>query len=183
MITPMKQIIRLTLITALALPYVAQAQPVGPQGGPPSHAEFMDRFDEDGDGQLSQAERQQARATMESEGMRPGGQRAQIRQRLIEQFDVDGDGELTGQERRQAAQAVRKQMALRHFDADGDGELSEAERAEALRFMEERRAQALERFDANGDGQISEEERATARETMRGQGAGKFGPPKGAGPR
>ncbi|WOO43230.1 hypothetical protein [Rubellicoccus peritrichatus] len=178
----------LSLAMILAGTAIVAAKPQKERQGPPSHADFMEQFDTDGDGTISEAERESARETMKSEGRRPGGRQGQIRQKMIEKFDADGDGKLTGDERKQAREAIRQQRQLRHFDADGDGQLNAAEQAEAQAFEDERKAQMLERFDADGDGLLSDEERQNAKQAMRkagprGQKSQRGGDREGRGPK
>ena len=84
-------------------------------------AEFVQRYDADGDGELSREERRAAKQAR--------------RDRIRTEFDVDGDGELSEEERttlreaRQARREEKRAQILQCFDADGDGELSEEERA------------------------------------------------------
>lgn len=78
-------------------------------------AELVEKYDTDGDGQLSAAEKQAAREA--------------IRAKQIEKYDTDGDGELSREERRAAWKARRKKWILRRYDKDGDGELNEEEQA------------------------------------------------------
>ena len=83
-------------------------------------AEFVQRHDTDGDGELSREER---RAVKQAR-----------RERIRAEFDVDGDGELSEEERtslrdaRRARRDERRAQVLQCFDADGDGELSAEER-------------------------------------------------------
>lgn len=110
----------------------------------PNQEEMLKRFDVDGDGQLSEAEKAAMQQAMQGRHGRgqPGGPQ----------------GERPG----------REEM-MKRFDADGDGVLSETER-EAMRAERDlRRKEHMERFDADGDGRLSEEERATMRETLRAE--------------
>jgi Ca2+-binding EF-hand superfamily protein len=157
------------------------SQPAGSAGGSPFFSPEMARqYDADGDGALSESERQTAVAAW----------REQWRTRMLERYDADGDGQLSDDERRSAADAFanrtgegaqaqdaeaqgrpggagdfQARIALQLFDRDGDGELSQDEQATADRFrrditrtFEQLRRQAM---DADGDGQVSDEERQT----------------------
>ena len=114
----------------------------------PGSERFMEKFDTDGDGIISEEERESARAHMR------------------ERFGADGPGRM--------GPGMGRDRMLEKFDADGDGTLSEAEKEEAHRFMQERREQfmadRLARFDTDGDGEISDEERAAARDKFKKQG-------------
>ena len=140
-------------------------------------ANMLERFDKDGDGELSEEERQEARKAFRAE-------REQRRQQwLLDQYDKDGDGVLSEEEQakldadraeREAERARRdaenKQRAIEAYDADGDGVLSDAEKQagrEARRdYMQEQRKAFTARFDTDGDGEITGDERMAIRETM-----------------
>jgi Ca2+-binding EF-hand superfamily protein len=139
------------------------------KGGPggPNHKQFrqqmIERFDADGDGQLSPEERDAARAAMQDHAG-PGGKGGFNRHAMLERFDTDGDGQLSPEER-DAARAAMK-------DAGGKGGMH--------------RQAMMERFDTDGDGVLSPEERDVARATIHaeggrggkgGQGAQQKGPP------
>ncbi len=119
----------------------------------------MARFDLDGDGFLSDEERQAMRQTRRAE--------------MLAEFDLDGDGELSREERLAARRARfersdRGQELMRQFDVDGDGVLDETEQAAMDAFtqaqQEARRAEQLAQFDTNGDGVLSQEERQVQRD-------------------
>ncbi len=77
----------------------------GRQGQCPSKEQILEKFDIDGDGQLSEDER----ATMrEAGGKKRGGKQGQrpSKEEVFEKFDTDGDGEL-GEEERAAAREER----------------------------------------------------------------------------
>ncbi len=78
--------------------------------------ERMQQFDQDGDGQLNDEERQALRAAHKA--------------KVLENHDADGDGELNEAER-QAFREARRAKLIDRFDADGDGELNERERQNA----------------------------------------------------
>ncbi len=107
---------------------------------------MMSKFDKDGDGKLSEAERQAAKAAFGKQG--PGGQgqpNPEMMQKAIAKFDKDGDGKLNEAERQAAKASFGKQgpggqgqpnpemmqKILARFDKDGDGKLSESERQAA----------------------------------------------------
>ena len=66
-----------------------------------SREEMVKKFDKDGDGKLSEAERQEARKSM---GGRPG----MNREELMKKFDTNGDGKLDETERQAARAAMAK---------------------------------------------------------------------------
>ncbi|MBL7219195.1 MAG: hypothetical protein ISS69_03700 [Phycisphaerae bacterium] len=128
----------------------------GGGGRTSGRADFMDKYDTDGDGQLSEEER--------------NAMREAFRKRAIGKYDKDGDGKLSEEERRAMRKdrggmwaAATERWRLQHFDLDGDGKLSEAEEAEQKEFQGQFRAmgKALDvRFnDLDGDGEVSIEER------------------------
>ena len=111
-------------------------------------AEFTKKFDTDGDGKLSDTERQAMREQMGAMGMGRGrrGHRGgpEMRQRMLEKYDANKNGQLDADEREVAKrdhEAKRAEM-IKRFDTDGDGKLSDSER-EALR--DEMRAKRGER--------------------------------------
>jgi Ca2+-binding EF-hand superfamily protein len=131
-----------------------------------NRAAQMEKFDTDGDGKLSDAEKTTAREAMQTRrraarekmGEGDGAKRERMRNR----FDQDGDGQLSEKERARARKGW-----LAKADTDGDGKVSPEERkaarekmAEAHPAMKER---MLKRFDKDGDGKLSDEERAEAR--------------------
>jgi len=68
---------------------------------------MMSKFDKDGDGTLSEAERQAAKAAFGKQV--PGGQgqpNPEMMQKILARFDKDGDGKLSESER-QAARAAK----------------------------------------------------------------------------
>jgi EF hand domain-containing protein len=92
-------------------------------------AELMRQADTDGDGTLSDAEKEAAREKFphKGRGHRRGGE---MRGRMLERYDVNKNGQLDPEEKEAAKrdhQARRTEMVKR-FDADGDGELSDSER-------------------------------------------------------
>ena len=119
----------------------------------------MAQFDLDGDGILSEGERDEMRQAMRAE--------------MLARFDLDGDGELSREERQAARMARfensdRGQDLMRQFDLDGDGVLNDEEQAAMDAHVEElrdaRRDEQIARFDLDGDGQVSGEERQAGRE-------------------
>jgi Ca2+-binding EF-hand superfamily protein len=119
------------------------------------------RYDTDGDGMISEAERQAAVNRIRGSG----------RARRLARFDTDGDGRLSDDERRAWREArqgddLAKKRLLRYFDTNRDGELSGDEQ-EALKEMGKQLAgvgkQIRDRaMDVNGDGEITKLETATA---------------------
>jgi len=81
----------------------------GEKMSPEKKAELLALYDADGDGQLNEEERQEARAAHKA--------------KVLEKYDSDGDGELSKEE--------KQAMVLERFDEDGDGELSEEEKKKA----------------------------------------------------
>ena len=95
-------------------------RPNRPQGPPP--AAILKEFDKDGDGKLSDAERQSMQEARKA-------RMEEFRKKMLEKYDADGDGKLSDEEAAKA-RAERQAEMLKKYDKDGDGKLSEAERAE-----------------------------------------------------
>lgn len=125
-------------------------------------AEMVERFDRDGDGEVSREERQEA-------------WREERAARDLERYDVDGDGVLSeaeaakrDQDRSQAElrrKAEREVRDLQRYDADGDGQITDTERetvdAERRSRWEQVRADrdaARSYYDADGDGRLDMDE-------------------------
>ncbi len=108
-------------VTALSAGSVRAEETEG-QAPQKDTAWYVQKYDTDGDGQLSDAERESAKAAWKEKQAK----------RDLERFDKDGDGQLSDAEKGEAdaARAARKQKMLEKFDKDGDGKLSEEERAE-----------------------------------------------------
>jgi len=127
---------------------------------------FMERFDTDGDGTISDSERDAMR-----QSMREMRDQRQL-ERMTERFDADGDGVLNEEERLNAeaeieARRMERQIRMvERFDADGDGVLSDAENQAARdRFSRGRDGQAgggwqqtIKKYDADGDGELNLDE-------------------------
>ena len=116
-------------------------------------AEMLKKFDTDGDGKLSDAERTALRIEMQN---RPGGKERkqwtpEQRAEMLKKFDTDGDGKLSDAERT----ALRTEMQNRRGGK------------ERKQWSPEQRAEMLKKFDTDGDGELSQEERNAAREAMK----------------
>lgn len=131
--------------------------PRGERDGEQMRQRALSLFDHDGDGELSESEREEAKAFHEA-------RKAEQRAKALERFDADGDGQLSREERRAARDAMRDKMqgkraeALSEFDADGDGQLSETERQNARAAHKARRDAKLAqlRMDTNKDGVVDQ---------------------------
>ncbi|MFI3243713.1 MAG: hypothetical protein R3Y56_05625 [Akkermansia sp.] len=112
-------------------------------------AKMLEKFDTDGDGELSDDERSQAKSAREN---RSGGQAGGAQGK-------NGFGGAKGKNGAGKKQGITKEMLrkriLDKFDADSDGKLNEDERAKAKAAHEQR----LQKYDTNGDGKIDKEER------------------------
>lgn len=117
-------IVTLTLVTS-AYSENAGIKGKGPDGkrlGGPARELLLEKFDNDGDGKLSEAERSELKKEML--------QRKEARQaKMLERFDTDKDGTLTREEKKAAFPVIAKenreihQAVLGEFDKDGDGKL------------------------------------------------------------
>ncbi len=105
-------------------------------------------YDMNGDGQLGDAEREQAFADMRM-------RRMQDQQQFVEQFDRNGDGQLDLDESYEAFQTMNERMErgqfVSRYDTDQDGRLSTADLG---RYME-LYASGDPAADANGDGTVN----------------------------
>ena len=138
-------------------------------------AEFIKKFDTDGDGQLSDTERQAMREQMGAMGMGHGrhGMSPEMRQRMLDKYDVNKNGQLDPDEKAafERDREARRAEFIKEFDTDGDGKLSDAEREAAREKYPnmgrhgrhgggEMHARMLERYDVNKNGQLDPEEKA-----------------------
>lgn len=109
--------------------------------------EYIKRWDKDGDGEVSEKEREAARASYraESEARRAA---------FTKVWDSDGDGELNEKERDAMRTQMRTSMEAhrKNMDRNGDGDVS---REEGREYWEKLR----KKYDADGDGNLSAEER------------------------
>ncbi len=139
----------MALTGALTLAHAGQGQDKNrgghPKGKYSGREEMLKRYDTDGDGQLSEAEREKLRSDRAARrGKHPS------RKEIMQRFDADGDGQLNEQERAALRAGMKKrhggerrEKMLRKYDADGDGELNAEE-------MENMRDDLYERRKAHG---------------------------------
>ena len=127
----MKNIILLSTLVLAPFAFAQGGEDRGPRRGAPPH--ILEKFDADGDGELSKPEREAARAHGKAK-------REEMRE-FRKSFDTDGDGKLNEAERASFKVAKEKKI-LEHFDADKDGTLNADEQAradKAKKHMKERR--------------------------------------------
>ncbi len=114
----------LTLILILSFTTFAAADPKNPQQTfpKPNKRALLEKFDVNGDGKLSQEEREAAKSAAQ-----------QTRAAIIAKYDKDGDGKLNAQEREAAKSAAQQTRAaiIAKYDKDGDGKLNAQEREAA----------------------------------------------------
>lgn len=145
-----------------------------PINGDERRSKMLELFDTDGDGILSDAEREAAktemgqRAASTERGPRSGARgprqgNSGKRQEMLEKFDTDGDGVLSEAER-EAARAQMPNKANGKFGR-GRGPQDGARR----QGNPAKRQEMLEKYDVDGDGILSEYERAEARKDLEGQ--------------
>jgi hypothetical protein len=98
-------------------------------------AEFIKKFDTDGDGTLNEAEKTAMREQAGAMGMgRCHRFGPEMRQRMLEKYDLNKNGQLDPEEKEAAKRdhEARRAEMVKRFDTDGDGKLSDSER-EAMR--------------------------------------------------
>lgn len=121
-------------------------------------------FDLDGDGELSQAEKEALWAKMKED---------YAAERLA-QFDADGDGVLSEEEERAARLAdllksEQGQKMAREHDVNSDGILDEAEIASLRETFDGFKERMLDRYDLDGDREVNELEEEIARASWQEQ--------------
>ena len=135
-------------------------------------AKFMEKFDTDKDGQLSDAEKEAAKAEFGKRGPRHHGKRCGHKGPRHHGKCCGPKGprpQLTEEQKAEmkAKFEARKAKFMEKFDTDKDGKISDAEK-EAIKAAREARkaemkAKFMEKFDTNKDGQLSDEEKAAAK--------------------
>ena len=92
-----------TAVAVLAGLAVASGTPEKGKGKkhrvPPAIKQLIEKFDTDGDGKLSDEEKEAAREARKAE--------------FLKKFDKDGDGELSPEERKAAGEAIRNRVSRR----------------------------------------------------------------------
>ncbi|MBE3100635.1 MAG: hypothetical protein IMZ44_26255 [Planctomycetes bacterium] len=161
-------------LVALAGAYAVAADQ-GQGAGPSIRERVMKRFDTDGDGKLSAAERAAlGEAAKARFGDRAGG--------LLQRFDAGDDAALNEESAREAfrqrviarLREIRDKVrakVLEKFDTDGDGKLGETERAAFLEAARKRFGDKAETFvqkhDTDNDARLNDPEWAAAVQDLR----------------
>jgi Ca2+-binding EF-hand superfamily protein len=148
-----------TVLAALALPAGAgERNPFG-NGELP---EILKPFDVDGDGRLSEEERQAYIAAVRAgEVAHPPGRPDRPRGNP---WDTDGDGRLSEEERAAAQEAIRARILeqrtarFNELDKDDDGFLTPEELGGIPGLNPERAARVLAHLDKDADGKVSLDE-------------------------
>ena len=108
---------KLKLALLMAAPLVAGATTYAvAQGDGPNRKELIQKFDQNGDGKLDDAERAQMKAAFEAK-------RAEHHKELLAKYDTNKDGKLDAAEK----QAMRDEKLAERFqamDKNGDGKLT-----------------------------------------------------------
>ncbi len=178
--------VSLCLLTAtlFAFPALAADQPAETPPASPAPArdadarreKFMQRFDQDKDGKLSDAERQAAREQMRKNRAQSGRHHArgdQARENLKKRFDRDGDGQLDRAEKREAKKALKKMRHKFHRTAHRyrwhEKHFRRGFRDHGFPFAggAPARQALLKRFDQDGDGRLGAGERRAVQEAWR----------------
>ncbi len=97
---------------------------------------ILETFDADGDGALSDEEKQAARAAKRE-------RHQERRDSFFDNVDTDGNGQISrdefraARETRKANRQQRRENVKAQFDADGDGELSDDEKNTLREYLRE----------------------------------------------
>ena len=100
----------LTCIALFSFTVTTFAAPSGNKDQASRKTEMLKKFDKDGDGKLSDAEKKTLRAEMQN---RRGGKdrsqrRPEQRDEMLKKFDTNGNGELSDDERTAAREAMKE---------------------------------------------------------------------------
>jgi len=127
----------------------------GKKGKRRAHLQKMrEKFDVDGDGELSQEERKRFKqAVLRFEMKRK-------RKKLMKELDSDGDGQLSEEQQKKLAELLEKhkQDFLQRRKRKQNGENQRGDRFQGEN-QQRFRQKMLERFDTNKDGVLSDEEK------------------------
>jgi hypothetical protein len=91
------------------------------------------------------------------------GDRADVRQKLLERFDKNGNGQLDPDERDEAKAARQKLREQGGGKGQGNGRGQRQGQGKGQGLDPERRQKILARFDADGDGTLNDSEKAAAK--------------------
>lgn len=171
----------LSAVLMAATSSVRAADPVRGPFGNGELPEILKPYDVDGDGKLSEEERQ-AYLKAVREGLvdrpgRPGGDRPK------NPFDTDGDGKLSDEEKAAAQEAIRAKIEAERtkrfdeLDKDDDGFLTAEEFLGVPGLRPELAARILAHLDTDKDGKISKDEFLAALRPPRPPGGGGGGTP------
>jgi Ca2+-binding EF-hand superfamily protein len=190
----------LTLVVAGWFPVVA-AQPDASSQISSRRAAALKKHDKDGDGKLSDAERETMRKAVAAQRLRAsrsGFGAFMLPPEVTKKYDKDGDGVLDEEESQAAREGMRKQFeeVRKKYDKNGDGNLDAAESEAMRKDAEAGKIEGVPRFfggprppgfgrpqgpsremimqqaDKNRDGRLSAEELQTARAELAKQRPG-----------
>jgi len=120
----------------------------------PMLVKFMERFDQNGDGKLDEAERAKAHEAREKKAGLTGAHGDEMRKKAMERFDANKDGKLDDQERSKAQEEFLKQRvgrdrsAGKHGGADNSSEKTGADKNDSVMTLPEtERAKAVKDFE------------------------------------
>ncbi|MEZ7891736.1 MAG: EF-hand domain-containing protein, partial [Candidatus Wallbacteria bacterium] len=115
--------------------------------------EMLQKFDIDGDGKLSETEKNAAMAEAQAKFKEELEKNTELKAKLIEKFDADKDGALSDSELKTAMESKPgkggrgggKDQMISKFDTDGDGKLSDTEKTAAMAEAQTKFKEELEK--------------------------------------
>lgn len=129
----MSKRVYLSLLLAASVSGIGMVARAGDEAGEQKKPWYDADYDKNGDGVLSQDEKETARKEWQK----------QRNEWAMKNFDKDGDGQLSPEEKDQVRQARKayREESLKTYDKDGDGKLSAEEKEAAKKDWKARKAE------------------------------------------